>query len=37
MAYGVPLLAPLFGANPDTIDLYNRYGGMSLEHPLRLG
>ncbi|MEE2835954.1 MAG: ABC transporter permease [Myxococcota bacterium] len=33
MAYGVPLLAPLFGANPDTIDLYNRYGGMSLEHP----
>ena len=29
---GVPLLAPLFGANPDTIDLYNRYGHEP-EHP----
>ena len=35
-AYGIPILAPLFGADPVTIDLYNRYGGMSLDHPFVL-
>ena len=33
VAYGVPMLAPLFGGDPTFIDLSNRYAGMSLAHP----
>ena len=32
-SYGIPLIAPLVGANPDTINLYERYAGMSWAHP----
>ncbi len=33
LCYGVPLIAPLMGWDPDFIDLYKRYEGMSLAHP----
>jgi peptide/nickel transport system permease protein len=33
MAFIVPLVAPMVGASPDAIDLYQRYAGMSWAHP----
>ncbi|MDP7037588.1 MAG: ABC transporter permease [Myxococcota bacterium] len=33
LCYGIPLIAPLMGWDPDFIDLYARYEGMSLKHP----
>jgi peptide/nickel transport system permease protein len=33
-AFGAPLLAALFGIDPDTVDLYHRLAAPSLLHPL---